>query len=304
MADVEFFSLIISNCYDGQLYSFLASESYPITPDSLRGLASANLPVLTISPVMMMENGTHRIGSSLMNLLRPNNIRSKNNTENSSSNNALKFPKYYGELASKMHFIQSPGHRLENITQKILDFGKDQNSSDKRFAIVDTEYNVKMLDPILEMAEDRKVIKRQSIKDFNSCQGWLRRKFIAYSRIQWVLWQIDEGGFRQFWDDNAMIFSQLRLAKRMMGKGNGNMMAYMQQSGKGDHQEEDPKPMSVSAIWGVMRMCMIMISCSVGIYIGEREHFKLRFFMSGELIESRTFDQVLIYIGVENYKNR
>lgn len=276
------FSLIISNCYDGQLYSFLASESYPKAPNDLIELASSNLPIVTHEWLVHISYGRKTIGSSLRNSLVP-----RNTTGSQSSNAALsRVPKYYGDLAAKIHFIPGVGKPNGHTAQQILEYSTTNKSSESVFAVMDKESFVQTLDPIFDMAQGKKVIRRQVVTNFNLYRGWLIRKYIAYSHIEWVLWQIYEGGIRQFWEHNSMIIQQLSMARRSVGKSKKkcNIMAYLLGKQATNQRsaaiwEIDPNPMSATTIWGVLMMCMILIGCSTWIFVVEGIYFKLKFKM-------------------------
>lgn len=57
--------LVISYSYDGQLYSYLASEKYSELPNSLAELATSNLPIVTISDTYAYINGNLTYRSNL-----------------------------------------------------------------------------------------------------------------------------------------------------------------------------------------------------------------------------------------------
>lgn len=246
------FTLIISNCYDGQLYSFLASDYYPLLPDSLKELAGSQLPLVTFSTNWAFRNGSLKDSSSLQALLQPNL-------------QVYRLPEYYNLLAQRIQYI-SLIQSLENVTRDILD---DKGSVKyATLAVVESDFYGKLIQPLLELSGAMKVIKRISINNFHSYEGWILRKYFAYNRFQRVLWQIVEGGFRRVWDENKMIFSQYLIAKSVLSKetvGSKNMMAYFMKSLKGQGSGQDkkaewetePNPMKLALLRMVFRICGI-----------------------------------------------
>lgn len=268
----NFFSLIISNCYDGQLYSFLASDQTPVTPNTLRQLANVNLPVISISTTMRIEDGSRKYSSELKGfLVRPN----KTNTERFLTRlQNWKLPEYYGRLAKNVHHISIVGKDIVNISLEVMDFDKNMNSSEG-YALLDSEYHVNILGPVLDMQENRRIVKRQNVKNFNSLGGWVVRRFFAFNRIDRVLWQITESGLHDLWHHSVTRRIQVHVAtqiykkgKRKSGRVVNNLIGYMmhiskQGQGHKASWEEEPKPMSLDMLRGILRVCVILGSISV-----------------------------------------
>lgn len=264
----NFFSLIVMNSYDGQLYSFLASGTNPQAPDSLEELASTDMSVVTISTFTRLLGRTQSTHSTLLSLLQP-----------ASREKSLQLPKYYNVLASKIHFVTMSRTDFVNITREIVNF--DKAKSRKGYAFLDTSFLAKLFDPILDMQPKRKIIKRKNINNFNSCQGWLIRKFFAFNKIQQVLWQIYEGGFQGIWANKYLLGTQLNVAKNMKKSyyrvRNINIVGFMLESAKGGavlrsanwEDDFDPKAMSLDTIWGILRIGMILLASSLLFLVGE-----------------------------------
>lgn len=306
----NFFSLIIMNCYDGQLYSFLATDNYPQAPDSLKELAYANFRVVTINTILRYQNGTPVIGSNLKMFLKPENKEISEEDRKKYGFKVLKLPKYYERLANKIHFIPMYGSTkitLKNITLKIIKYANEPNN-ENGFAFADDQFYVKLLDPILDMVENLRVIKRQKVKNFNTCQGWLLRKNFVFNRIQQVLWQMIEGGFHDFWDEKALLKAQVTLMKGTQGslvgesEGTFNKVGYLLQSAKGGmgragqpgNWDEEPKPMSVELIKGVLWAGLVFFAIAAICVVGENLHcLFVGFRVSGEWSRDEKCRQII-----------
>lgn len=100
----------------------------------------------------------------------------------------MELPKYYDMLAEKIHFIPINGLPFQSIAREIVNFTKNEKGNS--IALVDTEFNVKQLEPLLNMAKDMRSIKRRNINSFKICKGWLIRKYFAFEPMDQVFLKI------------------------------------------------------------------------------------------------------------------
>lgn len=276
----NYFSMIIMNCYDGQLYSFLSSEFDYRSPLSLKELAHSNLPILTISTTVQYVNRTHTIEPRVHSFLKPTKINGGGN---------MKVPRYYDLLANKIKFISMASSTFEIIAQQTVNFTRVQKHNS--IAILDTEEQLKTLHVILNLAENFKTVKRTPINNWYTCKGWLIRKYFAFNRIQQVLWQVVEGGFDEFWKSNYFLATQLDMAQNLhksqtfirnkieLGKVFGNIV----ESGngiEGGNQVNYPRPMTLNMISEVMKTAGLIYSTTVIIMLTENVHFFIIYALS------------------------
>lgn len=110
------------------------------------------------------------------------------------------------------------------------------------------------------------------------------RKFFAFDRIQSVFWQIQEGGFWKFWDENVRILSQLEIASEIGNRErNGNMLGWILESKKWRNMgtvaiwQESPCAIRISTILGLLKVYMIVIIFSMVVMAVELVFFKWKF---------------------------
>lgn len=289
----NFFSLVVMNSYDGQLYSFLASKQDLHMPNSLEELAAEKIPVATISTfIRYSNNGSVVPESTLLELLRPPNFQKylgkgddPKEIERVSNNKLIRLPMFYKELAKLVTHFSTFLVPFLHTSKKLADFGKAQKS--KVFAVVDKDSRVKLVDPVLGMWRKIKVVKRQVIRNFINCESWLVRKFYLFRRIEFVLWQIKESGLFQLWNNNFLLSTQkIALVSMLNADGNENMgksfnlISYLEhqsklgQGGRGN-VDTGPAPMPLKLLVGVIRLSMMAMSASIIIIILENICFIL-----------------------------
>lgn len=275
----NFFSLLILNSYDGQLYSFLASEHNPVTPNSFPELALKDLPVFTISTTVQKRNFTNVGVSVLERLLKPPQLHIDNQTMGNKSaveflrernkqlqKGFVQLPWYYQKLVSRLHFVSMLhkggfGRNLKQIvnTAKTLD--------EPTFAFVDTEFHVKIFAASLGLSKTVKVLKVQRVPNFASCHGWIVRKFFLYDKIEHVLWQVRENGLAEFWNVNHQLYAKLKIMKAFLNSTNElsrarNVAGYLLSRINGGEQqpEEIFQPMTFELLDGFIKLTLSMLA--------------------------------------------
>ncbi|CAL8125192.1 unnamed protein product [Orchesella dallaii] len=188
------YSLIIMNAYDGNLFSYLASHSHLETPDTLKEIAYSSYNVVSINTFIMAENGTRNDYSTLDYFLQPKN------------NAVVSLPKYYEKISRKLHFFSIIKHTREQQIDKILKLSILQPHG---LALLDTEFNIRMFDPVLDLATKIRVIKRKSLDNFLEYKVWLLRKYYLTELFQNVLWRSVESGLYDYWETNNLFKAQL-----------------------------------------------------------------------------------------------
>ncbi|CAL8125189.1 unnamed protein product [Orchesella dallaii] len=189
----NFYSLIIMNAYDGELFSYLASHLHLKTPDTLKEIAYSSYNVVSINTFLRSKNGTRIDYSTLDYLLQPEIA-------------VASLPKYYEDISRKLHFFSIIKHTHEQLIDKILQLSILQPHG---LALVDTEFNIRMFDPILDLATKIRVVKRKNIDNFLDYSVWLLRKYYLTELFQNVLWQSVQSGLYDFWETNNLFISQL-----------------------------------------------------------------------------------------------
>ncbi|CAL8125186.1 unnamed protein product [Orchesella dallaii] len=194
----NFYSLIIMNAYDGELFSYLASKLHVETPDTLKEIAYSSYNVVSIGTFVGLINGTRIDYSKLDYFLQPENV-------------VASLPKYYKEISRKLHFISIRKHTTEQQIDKILQLSFQQPHG---LALVDTESDIKMYNPILDLATKTRVIKRKRIDNFLEYDIWLLRKYGLTGLLQNVLWNTVESGLHDYWEKNSLLGAQLAGIRR------------------------------------------------------------------------------------------
>ncbi|CAL8125198.1 unnamed protein product [Orchesella dallaii] len=215
----NFFCIIITNCYDGELYSFLAANSPPPTPNTLREIAFSNLPILTFATgIKLLENGTVGSFSQLHSLLQPNKIQNGVAQDQTQ----IPLPVYYKMLTDKVTFFSMAGKNSFDLKDSLITMHVDKNS--KGFAFVDTMDHIQIFGPVVDLSGKRKVVKRRPINNFGIKKIWLVRKFYVANKFENILWQTMESGLKDYWDKNNLRSIQLGAVKSPKGMRNGTKL--------------------------------------------------------------------------------
>lgn len=268
----NFASLILSSCYDGQFLSFLATMSFSESPNNLFELSESKVPIVTISYNRKIRNFTQTIHSSVVEQLSQEYVNGYRD-----SKKLINLPLYYNTLASNIHFIGSSTKSFEMISKELEEFGNGKN---KKFALMDKDDYVKFYGSILEINLGSRVIKRKIIQEFSSWKGWLMRRYIAYNRIDWVIWQTFEGGFQLLWDINHQVNSQLFTTKQLQqNRSIRNIIAFLVDRAKGVNAGlvsiRGPQALPISTFWIIVQAYLILTGVSIGWFLVEQFYIRI-----------------------------
>ncbi|CAL8125183.1 unnamed protein product [Orchesella dallaii] len=271
----NFYSLVIMNVYDGELFSFLASYTTQKTPDTLVDLANSPYNIVTIDTTLtfIATNGSNVDTSYLQDFLEP--VKSVNSE--------VILPKYYKVLSRKLHFLSLTKNKQDQLVEKIL---KLSSEHPRGIAFVDREFNIRMFDPMLDLALKVRVIKRKNINDLQLHRAWRIRIYCFVGLFRNILWQTVEAGLKDYWDRNSMLKTQvfgirrkLQLQKQANKTKIGttfetsyNLFGYLLQSMKGgtevldggdDGRVNQAIPISLGLIESVLKLTVGMLCISL-----------------------------------------
>lgn len=181
----SFYGILITNAYDGQLYSFLAKSDSPTSPNSLYELASSAYSIVTVDTFLkgFTRNGSAILESSLESIFSKQTL---NQTT----------PEYYRQLGHRTNFVSNYNKNMAQLIRELNFFGRNQSQG---FAIVDTEQQVESLYPAMDWTNKWKVVNYKRISIYSSSQAWAVRKSFIYKRLEFLLWQLLECGVSHLW---------------------------------------------------------------------------------------------------------
>ncbi|CAL8125201.1 unnamed protein product [Orchesella dallaii] len=274
----NFFCIIITNCYDGQLYSFLSSEFCPVTPNNLKDIASSNYSIVTFNTNFLVDNGTMTTHSQLQMLLN-----SSSNIWN--SGNEISFPNYYKVLSRNIHFVSmtGKGKNLLYLTQVLTNKSEIIDKQLKGFAFVDSDYHVQLFASIVDLSGKKRVVKKRAINNFAAYQAWIVRKFNLQSRFEFILWQSVESGLKSYWYRNNLLSLQLLIIKHSRKKENQthfdsfslvNYLIHSFEKGRVILADEETVPIPLELLSGVLKLgALLALSASI-LFVAECLHKK------------------------------
>lgn len=299
----NFVALIIMNSYDGQLYSFLASDNVPEAPDSLRELAQETYPISTISTYKeTYGNGDDITRPLLENMLAPfPRLCDRDKEVISRAHFAIpsrprRYPAYFKKLLGRLHVFPSflRFYHLSVMDTVVRRFLKElMNQYESRFVLLDKVERVNELEPVYGWATEWRVIKRKEVSEFFLATTWLLRKDYALNIIHPILWQLVESGLNRYWSKCFHIISQLKTIQSLqyVSKAKGghkskfytyNVMGYLNlvQRSRGRSNrvilDDEPMPMSLNVIRDLFRLCGGACLFTLLVLLMEVIHFKLK----------------------------
>lgn len=257
----NFVGLIISNAFDGKLYSYLASDRQITTPDSLEQLAnSLSYPVITVGTIInFRDNGTREPKSRLANLFQ-------------TTGTAYKVPSYYQKLSKRIRFFTFyQKHILELLIEVFTHVHQKRSGKVRAFAFADETKNVDLFYSCFDLSDTWKVVKKREIPNFSSFQGWVVRKFFLQRLFEFVLWQTLESGLKHFWNRNNGRKVQKGIIQALQSdhvainakiNRQYNPIGYVNQDLKHVKRKDkvDPTPLSLDQIDDLLIFCNGMLA--------------------------------------------
>ncbi|CAL8087241.1 unnamed protein product [Orchesella dallaii] len=290
----SFAALILMNAYDGELYSFLASKAAPSTPNNLEELSVSTYPKITFTAGgRVFPNGS---------LEKLSIFKYRLQASFDSSHGALQ--KVYRKLYDDIKFYSKPTMQPQFETHEILENMFSPSNTNESyyypatFAMIDqTTTSLDIIQPLIEVAVGKTVLKRILIDHFSSHLAWVIKNFFLLSQIESIVWTVNENGLRNWWNNRVVRYRMLEAAKTLQKnlyeKGDTstipatyNIASFLlnsdEKNRKRDAKEDrEPKPIPLSLIKTVVLLCAILYLGGIVSFVGEgiyRPIFKQKLF--------------------------
>lgn len=270
----NFVSIIILNAYDGQFYSFLASELKLSAPGSLEdlvtsGISSVTFNVIWLTPQNENGDGSLKRGSAFKDVILKDVFTS-----------GKTFPNYFPLLNESLssYLLVKP---VESMADAMVDIiQKNKPFSEKIFAFIDFQDTIALLRNLISHIDGRTVSKAKDAENFVMRYASLTRRSYVTPLVHKIFSDLFESGHLLLWNK----YHQRKMGKRTLAILNewlknglrqlkkGNFLSYHYGSAERDditNFTADPTPIPWSLIRNVVHLALILLGVAVMVLVLE-----------------------------------
>ncbi|CAL8101067.1 unnamed protein product [Orchesella dallaii] len=272
----NFLSLILFNAYDGQLFSFLASQLQHYIPEDVKSLAASKMPIYTMGSSFQINKRFKLVREPLLTGIMRNAMVGQKGTD---------YPNYYEDV--RLQHIPADANSTEFMNVLLSAATKlPPFNNENTFAIIDHHENTLLFRILMTQLKSKLVSQEKPVISFVLRFATCIRRSAFANIIHGIHFSLFESGIINRWIRgflNTSVEETMHLIRRnltILNKFQGNIKSNSKaiqviDNDVGKNVAPVPKSVSLSLLSNVLYLSLFLYALGLSLFVVEKCIFSL-----------------------------